>query len=389
MSEIRETPASGGSAAGGAGGGASATPTPPGGFQELDIYLVPPAFGLRNVGAICHFNSLLQGLSSCPAVVRVARGEADRAYLEKTATGRALRAFFAAEPHPPPDGSVNVLRALLGDLKARRPHAVFGPGQQSASEGLTYLFDMTDVEEGIPTLEEARATARATLGISEDSVDDAARNIVGAARSRCAQNNPLSYLFRSRYQVSTHCVACGAMSCAGAPETAMMLGAQEWPDPKGEGCTPLEFGRLVRRYTHSVDDYLCGSCGARDVAGRSYILRRAAEIVVVWRNIYGTRHVPEDFPPTFEFPAKTPGGRIPYRRMAVVDHSGSLGGGHYRARALRRFELPKTPEGHVRTALGPYSIDDSSIAPLRTSAASADGLTLAPGTYLVFYHATG
>jgi ubiquitin C-terminal hydrolase len=342
------------------------------------------------VGAICHFNSLLQGLSSCPAVIRVARSEADRVHLEKTATGRALRAFFAAAPHPPADGSIEVLRALLGDLKVRHPHAVFGPGQQSASEGLTYLLDMTDVEEGVPTLEEARATARTTLGLPEknQTVEDAARNIVGAARSRCAQANPLAYLFRSRYQVNTHCVACGAMSSVGIPETAMMLGAQDWPEPKGEGCTSAEFGNLVKRYAHSVDGYRCGSCGKTGTAGRTHILKRAAEIVVVRRNVYGHRTVPEDFPATFEFPSRTPGGRIPYRRMAVVDHSGSLSGGHYRARALRRFVMPKSAEGHGRTALGPYSIDDGAVTPLRTSTASADGLTLDPGTYLVFYHAT-
>ncbi len=324
----------------------------------LEVALVPPAFPLLNVGAICHFNSLLQGMASCPAAVRTARDAEIGTYLERTKTGRALRAFLAAAPHPDPGASVRVLAALLADLQERKPDVLkhFGPGQQSACEGLTLLIEMTDevISEAAPDSDDARAAR-------------------GAALQEISFRNPFARLFFNRYQDTIICRVCGGMKeIPSETGTAIMTHREQ------EGAEPKEFALGFGRHAHAVE-WDCPACGVRRAAGQVHNLKRVGEIIVMQRDVYKKRAPLGDFPPVFTLPGAVPQR---YRRVAVLDHSGSMTSGHYNARALRRF---KRADG--KFSLGPYRLNDASVLPGTVGdAAGADGLAIGAGTYLVFYH---
>lgn len=327
---------------------------------------VPPAFPLKNTGAICHFNAMLQGLASCPAAVRTARDPTHGPYLEKTKTGRALRAFLAAAPHADPGSSARVLAALWADLRDRAPeHAkVFGPGQQSASEGLTLLIQMTDAPVDLPEV---------------DPADHAARAEIGRLRQEETARNPFAELFGSRYKTSTVCERCGVVRDV-PNEPAFTIKTFHWLSPHGEGQSPIEFMWGMLRYARTVEDKECDACGQRCNAGITSQLSRVGEIIVLQRNVYGERRLIGDFPTTF--PLRKPNGKImEYRRVAVLDHGGSLKGGHFSARGLRKFSEKGT------STIGPYRLDDAAITPGTVGGpAGDDGLALMPGSYLVFYN---
>src|SRR5690606_9944162 len=108
-------------------------------------------------------------------------------YMRHTATGAALLRFVAAyatpagarlPPAPDVDNlSAGVQRALIADLRARRPAArvKFDGGQQSASEALVHLLDML---EPPPT--------------------------PGEEPQPC----PINQLFLHRYRLRQHCATC-------------------------------------------------------------------------------------------------------------------------------------------------------------------------------------
>jgi ubiquitin C-terminal hydrolase len=90
------------------------------------------------------------------------------------------------------------------------------------------------------------------------------------------------------------------------------------------------------------------------------------EIIVCSFNIYarnGVARTPRYFPLTLEFPA-TSGGTMMYKLVGQIEHSGSLAGGHYWARGLRKN--------------GVFRLNDTSTAPSTFETTS--------GTYIVAYH---
>lgn len=329
---------------------------------------IPPPYGLANTGSICHFNALLQALASCPALRRVARDDAD--YLARTATGSALAKFLSART-PPPSASAAVLSALLGDVRARRPRDTYGSGQQSASEGLILLLNMTTDESGVPT----RAAAAAALESADPAAwaakspqarEDATRAKVGRAREAADLANPVQYLFRSRYATAILCDACGEATARRA-EMSMTVKTFCWEkNLRGAADPSTALARCLLSHKEEVHDYRCELCGKVGLAVRPHRLERVPEILILHRNVYGARGKAPAFPARFAFNS----GTLPFQRVAVIDHGGSLGGGHYVARALRRSGSDCTP----------HHLNDSGVGATRDLAAG-------PGTYLLFYHA--
>src|SRR6266702_2422158 len=113
------------------------------GLEAHDAKLAPEAFGLRNTGVICYFNSIMQAVISCTSFTRAVLAHAK--FLAQTRTGASVVAFVRAYTegspprarHPPASGIEGATAALLeclqADLRERRPKTSFGAGMQSAS----------------------------------------------------------------------------------------------------------------------------------------------------------------------------------------------------------------------------------------------------------------
>ena len=309
--------------------------------ETYDPAFVPQKAGLNNTGVICHLNSLLQGLIGCSAVVRAAF--AHPAFLARTTTGRAFYDFiYAAVPAARPPGaapfggetavencSALVLEALRVDLRARRPQFRYGPGQESASEGLVLLLDML----GSP--------------------------------GEASEANPIARLFYHRNEARVFCRGCRAC-VSEETDVAVQFNLFHFDALAEPPRTPEAFGRLLRSHVSFLEDYRCEACG--EVAGgfRHYRLRMVPEVLVCLFNLYDDRRarVARYFPARVPFPGLG-GGRLVYREVAQVEQSGTRRGGHYVARGLRA-------DGKV------YLFNDAH------AAESAFGP--APNVYMVFYH---
>lgn len=323
-------------------------------LEAYDATIVPGSFGLSNTGAICHLNSLLQALVGCSAVVRTAM--ANRDYLSRTRTGGAFYDFIYTAvpkarlsdstlfgpPRPVESCSAAVLQAMVLDLRRRRPNFLYGPSQESASEGLVLLLDMIDDPEPRP------------VGTADNN--DGEGDVV-------LEENPIARLFYHRYEARVFCKKCeGCVSQM--MDVAVQFNLFNYDTLPKKPETPAEFREMLRSQTSYLEDYRCEKCGEQAGGFRHYRLRMIPEVLVCVFNLYNATRRPRYFPTRIPFPGLDNTQHI-FREVAQVEQSGSLAGGHYTARGLRAG-------GEV------HQFNDTSVTP------STFGST--PNVYMVFYH---
>lgn len=295
-------------------------------MEEYDKKYVPIKFGLNNTGVICHLNSLLQGIASCPAVIKTTLSNYD--YLSRTITGKAFYEFISKLHDGSPsvgNYSIIVLKALITDLRKRRPHFQYGPGQESASEGLVLLLDMMDVPHE-------------------------------------KNNNPISHLFYHRYQAIIYCRDC-EKSVSKELDVAVQFNMFYLDTLKTKPQTPEEFTKLLLTQASILEDYRCDDCKVKNKGIRYYILRMIPEVLVILFNIYHKK-INHYIPDHIEFPSKNK-TTLNYRRVSQIEHFGSRGGGHYISRGIRS-------DGDV------YVMNDSMV--------QKSEFKQNPNIYMVFYH---
>jgi len=339
-----------------AGGGPPQRPEPLWSQRiAYDPGAVPRPFGLENTGVICYFNGFLQALASCPAFVAAAVARRD--YLGRTETGACLYNFLRAVEESSrdpafvvdPSHSRRVLQALVADLGRRRPRAAFGQGMESATEALVHFLDMLE-PEGDPDPPLARhftvlvknylwcagcAGARSKSAGADTELARAKRGVVSEVTDTLSQYNYFHY--------------------------------DEAPP-----ATPQEFSDRLELYPGVVEDYVCERCTAagrpRSRTCKVFRVTDASSVVVVVFNQY-QGHRLRFFPPTIT----VAGGK--YIRVAQIEHSGSLAGGHYWTAAYRQ------PPAHHKKGVSPvvpFELNDAHFRPAQ--------LQPQPTVYAVFYH---
>lgn len=91
----------------------------------------------------------------------------------------------------------------------------------------------------------------------------------------------------------------------------------------------------ILSYFNKVDDYTCNYCNIKGGI-RYYNLAMLSEILVICFNVYFSKKKHE-FPETLTFPGKE--NPINYKLVGQIEHTGSLHGGHYWARVLRKDDV--------------------------------------------------
>ena len=304
----------------------------------------PGAFGLNNTGVICFLNSFLQLLAGCTSLSRAILDNAD--YVSQTRTGAAMLKFFSKIVSPngaraPLDPAVTllssgVLVALMGDLAVRRPDVRFGGGQESASEALVHILDMME-------------PPRDTVSTNFES--------------------PITRLFFHRFRCNLHCRKCQKI-VSNETDFSVVFNLFHLDRLQHRPNTVESFSKAVRLQISSTEDYVCPSCKASTTAYRVYHLTMVPEIIICTFNLYvgyGGERVVRYFPPRLELPA-TDGGKLIFKLVGQIEHSGSLSGGHYWARGLRGG-------GQV------HLFNDTGVSPSL--------FTPTPSTYMVAYHFAG
>lgn len=372
-------------------------------MEAYDDDYVPAGFALNNVGAICHFNALMQGLASCPSLVKSVIDNRD--YMAKTATGGALYNFMRAvelSSKAVRDGgdfivdathSLRVLQALIGDLCKRRPKTRFTTGMESATEGLVLLLDMVEHPSEVASAPE----------------DETAASTTDAAATVGQWDNPIARLFQMRIRDRVWCKLCAeddkakAAAETAASGTASEIAVDSPKNPPGvvslrldtmyqynyfhfdttdKVTTPHAFASHLLKQVNALSGFKCEKCAAAGrkvpaprTAFRLYEMRLIPPILVVLFNQY-QGHRQRYFPQRFRVEGANKGVWLRYRQVAQIEHSGNLHSGHYWTRGLRRVQTIVGP------AVQPHLLNDSQVSP-------GQGLMPTPSVYTVIYHYDG
>lgn len=272
--------------------------------------------GFNNTGVICWFNALLQGLLSCKYFVHTImtrEGNQNPIVLELQ---KLIKSIDRCENSSKVYDSVGVLRALLTVLrhKEKQRYREFAGGQQSASEGFTLLLDYIDSAE-------------------------------------------LNQFFTHKYEEQILCIETGKNE----PDTTNHGFNNQFMVFDEESLMRDGLDSFIKYHEHLLTDYK--GTDPRGTYKRVYGLKYLPKIVVILLNRYHRRNPNISLPPSFDMPSCLINGSMRYKKVAEVDHAGSLGGGHYLAKVLRNDKA--------------YLCNDSTFVDYR--------LGTSPNTYMTFY----
>ena len=283
--------------------------------------------GLRNIGAICWLNSLLQSLLTCKHFFDYIRTHKD---IHKNNTYKSLVEICESIEKSDDilDKSSYFLKAFISDLKSNKKEIDIGFGYQCSSEGLILILDQI--------------------------------------------NSPkINSLFTHSYEIELVCNESGkSLSKRRANDTIFYIFDEESLQKKG-----------LRDYLLSHESELEKEFIPEDWKNehqphytykRVAQLKRISEIVVIALNRYmttGLKSLPRNaaikLPNTFTIDSNKQIA-MHYKKIAEIDHLGSLRGGHYISRCVRDKDV--------------YLLNDSSYKKFQ--------LETLPSTYLTWYELT-
>jgi ubiquitin C-terminal hydrolase len=124
-------------------------------LKSFEEKLLPPAFGFRNMGVTCYFNSLMQSLLSCTSLTEVMlkNRNLDEYKNNPVATKYISildQIFSGAEAHVIEQLSPAMWITIIQYLKNHKSHSYFGNGQEDSHESFKMLMECwEDLDEVI------------------------------------------------------------------------------------------------------------------------------------------------------------------------------------------------------------------------------------------------
>jgi ubiquitin C-terminal hydrolase len=272
--------------------------------------------GFNNTGVICWFNSLLQSLLSSTYFVKtIMLIQSDNEIVKSIQDlireiDNKSRSVYE---------SSTILRALLRELQTKdsKRFREFATGQQSASEGFTLLFDLLDIKS-INTIFTHKYEERVVAQSDPNGVES---KVVG---------------YNNQFMVFDEA------------------------ELKSKGLS-----EYLKYHEHPLDEYKSERVDAdpNEKYNRRYILRFLPKVLVILLNRYHKRDRDISLPAEIQMPSCQFNGFMIYKKIAEIDHMGSLSGGHYVAKVHRKGNE--------------HLCNDNQIIDYR--------LSTSPNTYMTFY----
>ena len=377
-------------------------------METYDVRFVAQPFGQRNIGAICWMNSLTQCLYSLPSFNKIAIKNKEE--LMKIPTARAyieaIECFMSLDDDEetasdilshidriPHYCSYDILQNLLGyelaeEIEDRIAKEVPGVPMQLMVEidkiiqagrldELKMRAAGTNNEDRIIRSIESldgdseqhkfiQELVRAYPNVKDNTLsfgqNSASEGFVKLIEKFC--DNELFGLFNIRYRSSMTCPSCNAATIFTADQSCMIVieGNRSIRDEE-------TFTQYLKYRSHDLEDYRCEKCEVKHaVVKKEESLKLLQPIItVVFSNQYtkGWGNASDIYYPQKIKFQKKDGLTLKYELIATIEHSGSLHGGHYWARAKRGKYY--------------YQFNDASVHAIRD-------LSPQPTTYMAFYH---
>lgn len=300
---------------------------------------VPHPFGLTNSGAICWFNSLIQSLLSCSSLNETLIKNESKFKSNSILNHYQNILKFGLTSNMDKVNSTNKIFtgqdhvAIIELIKKIQKQSLFkvklSSGNQDANEGLVLIIDAIN-------------------------------------------NQTITELFQLRYRTFIRCLSCKhtheSSSTNGDINVTIDIAMDIFDEKANDHQIIIQ--NYISNHNEYIDNgYVCTNCNVVGNSVRVARLTMLPEILVLlfkkYTNVKSrTTAVKKNikFPEHLTFNEN----KLNYKLVAHCEHSGSLGGGHYWAVALRQA--------------GIYNLNDTST--------TISKFNSTPGSYLVFYHYT-
>jgi ubiquitin C-terminal hydrolase len=237
------------------------------------------AFGLRNTGTVCHFNSLIQGLISCPHFVKTINEKCESDIANTISD-------FLSDCKKSDIKILTVVPILKHIIES---HPTFGRQQEDVSEGFDILID--------------------SIGPSIESI------------------------FTSKWKIYVYCDACKNIVST-TTDTMNRLIMEESYNSLYENDTP--FQDYMSANMSEFNDYKCGNCNRSNVNGMKITqLIEPPDIYIVSFNKFNSKWGME-YPKVVNVKYGINNEHVAkYCIVAIIRHFGNKGGGHYNATVAR------------------------------------------------------
>jgi ubiquitin C-terminal hydrolase len=259
------------------------------------------SFGLQNTGVICFFNSLIQGLISCPSFVKRVEEKAE------TDISKALSDFLMACKGK----NINILTVvpILKQIAIKYPF--FGHQQEDASEGFDLLID--------------------NMGTHVESI------------------------FTSKWRFDVYCDICKNMVST-TNDTMNRLIMEKSFIPLYDDHDPFE--AYMSANMSEFNDYKCDVCKGGNVRGMrvARLIKPPDVYVVSFNKFMGKWRVPYSETVRVRYGFKYDKS-VTYTLVAVIRHFGSQERGHYNATVIRSNGTYKVDDTSVTPE--PFSTTDN------------------------------
>jgi ubiquitin C-terminal hydrolase len=239
---------------------------------------VPNPQGFVNPGANCYFNSLLQGLMSCPSIYQVLSANRDKQHIKSNRLAQNLITLMDATMAGQSiyDMCLPIWRDIIAISQNSTSRVKMDSGQQDANEGLMMFFDAM---EHIPEVRR---------------------------------------LFEHRHSIAAQCSNCKEtvinrreVNCVfEVQQDLKMAQLEKFKDIDKFYNTPMHLNQFLKQQNSYLDAaHLCDKCGNKELT---------------------------PFPAKLEFMCRNGREKYIYGLVAQIEHSGSMEGGHYWAICLRK-----------------------------------------------------
>lgn len=287
-------------------------------LSKYDVEYIPQPCGLRNSGAICYLNSMLQVLLSCSAFNQYMLENRDE-YEELAKTGNKLGMSYikllddcdiqyadSANFKIKVNNGSSILRELIvarqkNEFKSNLLHH----RQEDFHEGLTFFIE--------------------TLAL-----DDSERE------------SGVSDIFSIRYRLKIQCRQCKYNKDGPkAPPNVMFNLFEEDPVLQDALNSKEAIENYIKRHVNIPEDYKCDKCKAENkVVSKKvtrnvlqvYSLARLSDVIILVFNKYFVKKE-KYFPLALDFPSRD--GNLHYEVVSQVEHYGNQRGGHYLVKCRR------------------------------------------------------